>query len=163
LQRPQVGANRKLLRGKSETLLEERNLAGAVGQEDLKLLLRGGASTRLHPNRRASMDHKPGPNIARAPAMVPSKSGTKRSPPGVAIWPNWMKATSVPTMGVHRPTTRRTPDDSRNADVIVAFSAGSLHKIELARATSTYPTTIRIRSKPRPGQPPANVEYRRRK
>jgi hypothetical protein len=33
----------------------------------------------------------------------------------------------------------------------------------LARTTSAEPTTTRIRSKPVPGQPPANVEYKRRK
>lgn len=40
---------------------------------------------------------------------------------------------------------------------------GSLHRIELAPTISAEPTTKRMRSKPVPGQPPANVEYRCRK
>ncbi len=46
--------------------------------------------------------------------------------------------------------------------MIVMFSEGSPHNRKPARTTSTEPTTKRIRSKPVPGQPPANVEYNRR-
>jgi hypothetical protein len=39
---------------------------------------------------------------------------------------------------------------------------GPAQSLEKARTTSADPTTNRIRSKPDPGQPPANVEYKRR-
>jgi hypothetical protein len=45
----------------------------------------------------------------------------------------------------------------------VMFTGVSPDSRRPARATSTEPTTNRIRSKPVPGQPPANVEYRRLK
>ena len=124
--------------------------------------MRGGASTRRHPNRRASTDHKPGPNIARAPPMVPSRRATHRSPASVRICQISIKATNVPAMGVHRPGIRRIPEATKSAQVIVVFIGGSFHSVEVARTTSAEPTTTRMRSKPAPGQPPANVEYRRR-
>jgi hypothetical protein len=43
------------------------------------------------------------------------------------------------------------------------MGGGSPHNLKAARATSDEPTTRRMRSKPVPGQPPANVEYNRRK
>jgi hypothetical protein len=62
--------------------------------------LRSG-STRFHPNRRASTDHRPGPNMATAQAVVPSKTVTHRSPAIVMICQVSSNATKVPTMGVH--------------------------------------------------------------
>ncbi len=125
--------------------------------------MRDGASTSLQPKRRASTDHKPGPSIARAPPIVPSRTGTHGSPGNVRICQISVKATNVPAMGVHSPGTRRIPDPPKSAEVIVVFiGGGSLQSVELARTISTKPTTTRMRSNPMPGQPPANVEYRRR-
>ena len=61
-------------------------------------------------------------------------------------------------MGVHKPSIKRIPAPKRIAEVIVMFSGGSPHSRKLARTTSTQPMTKRMRSKPVPGQPPANVE-----
>ena len=61
-------------------------------------------------------------------------------------------------MGVHRPGIRRSPHPARNAAIMVVLMGGSFHSIALARTTSAEPPTKRIRSKPAPGQPPANVE-----
>jgi len=61
-------------------------------------------------------------------------------------------------MGVHKPSIKRNPATRRIAAVIVMFSGGSPHSRKLARTTSTQPMTKRMRSKPVPGQPPANVE-----
>jgi hypothetical protein len=94
--------------------------------------------------------------------MVPSKSEIHGSPARIKIWAIAIKAISVPAIGVHSPGMRRTPDPTRKADVIAALTGGPLHSVELERTTSTEPPTRRMRSKPRPGQPPANVEYRRR-
>jgi hypothetical protein len=129
----------------------------------LELILRGEDSTRFHPNRRASTDHRPGPNIARAQAVVPSKTVTHRSPVIVTIYQVSSNATKTPTMGVHRPATRRSPDPARNAENNVVVRGAFLHSVEFARRSSEAPRTTRMRSKPVPGQPPANVEYRRRK
>jgi len=100
--------------------------------------------------------------MARAHAMVASKRGTQRSPGTVRICQTSVTPTNVPTRGVHRPEMRSIPQAARNAWVIVVLIGGSRHKVKPARATNEVPTTKRMRSKPVPGQPPANVEYRRR-
>jgi hypothetical protein len=119
---------------------------------------------RLHPKRRASMDHNPGPNIARAAAAVPNSSHTHLSPATVSIFQISINAMEVPAMGVHKPTINSIPAPIKSTAGIVTFIGGrSLHSLKLARTTSEEPTTKRMRSKPVPGQPPANVEYNRRK
>ena len=118
---------------------------------------------RLHPKRRASMDHRPGPNIARAAAAVPNSSHTHLSPATVSIFQISINATEVPTIGVHRPTISRIPAPIKSTAGIVTFIGGrSLHSLKPARTISAEPTTTRMRSNPVPGQPPANVEYSRR-
>jgi hypothetical protein len=70
----------------------------------------------------------------------------------------------VPAMGVHKPTINSIPAPIKSRAGIVTFiGGGSLHSLKLARTTSEEPTTKRMRSKPVPGQPPANVEYNLRK
>ena len=126
--------------------------------------LRGGASTRRHPKRRASTDQKPGPNIARAAPAAANNSQTDLSPASVRIFQISIIATDVPTMGVHSPTISRIPAPIKSTAGMVTFiGRRSLHSLKLARAISTEPTTTRMRSNPVPGQPPANVEYNRRK
>ena len=64
---------------------------------------------RFHPNRRASMDQKPGPNIARAAAAVPNSSHTHLSPGTVSIFQISINAMEDPTMGVHKPAISSNP------------------------------------------------------
>lgn len=125
-------------------------------------LRRGGASTRFHPNRRASIDHRPGPNMARAPAMVPSKRRSHKPAVRVSICQISIRAANAPAIGVQRPGIRRIPHPPNNAYVVVLAIGGPLHRAELAWKTSAEPTTKRRRSSAVPGQPPANVEYKRR-
>jgi len=118
---------------------------------------------RFHPKRRASMDHKPGPNIARAAPAVPNSNQTHLSPDSVSILQISINAMEPPAIGVHKPTISSIPAPIKSAVGIVTFMGGrSFHSLELARTISTEPTTTRMRSKPVPGQPPANVEYKRR-
>ena len=118
---------------------------------------------RFHPKRRASIDHKPGPNIARAAPAVPNSSQTHLSPATVSIFQISINAMEVPTMGVHKPAINSTPAPIRStAGIVTLMGGGSPDSLELARTTSAEPTTTRMRSKPVPGQPPANVEYSRR-
>jgi hypothetical protein len=109
------------------------------------------------------MDHKPGPNIARAAHAVPNSSQTHLSPVKVNIFQISINAMEVPTMGVHKPTISSIPAPIKITAGIVTIVGGSLNSRQLARTTSTDPITRRISSKPAPGQPPANVEYKRRK
>ena len=119
---------------------------------------------RFHPKRRASMDHKPGPNIARAAATVPSSSQTHLSPGSANIFQISINAMEVPTIGVHKPRISSIPAPIKNkAGIVTVIGGRSLHSLKLARTISAEPTTTRMRSNPAPGQPPANVEYKRRK
>ena len=113
------------------------------------------ASTRLQPKRRASTDHIPGPNIARAAPIVPSKRGTMWSPGSVRICHISIKATRVPAIGVHSPGIRRIPHPARKTAVIVVLMEG--------RSPASCPRAQPVRSrqqragevKPKPGQPPS--------
>ena len=66
-------------------------------------------------------------------------------------------------MGVHNPAMRRIPAASKITDAIAIRISGLLSNLEPARATKAPPTTRRINRRPAPGQPSANVEYKRRK
>jgi len=110
------------------------------------------------------MDHRPGPNIARAAPAVANISQSGLSPGSMSIFQTSMRATEAPAMGVHKPAINRIPAPSKRMAGIVTFiGGGSLRKVKPARTISAEPATARIRSSPVPGQPPANVEYRRRK
>src|SRR5579864_4264304 len=117
---------------------------------------------RFHPKRRESMDHKPGPNIASAAPAVPNKSQTHLSPGSIIILQTSISATETPAIGVHNPAIRRMPAAIESTARIVTFKGGSIQSLEAARTTSAEPITKRMKSKPVPGQPPANVEYSRR-
>lgn len=132
-------------------------------QSEFELILRGRASMRFHPKSRASTDQRPGPSIARAVAMVPSRRHTTRSSSAVRICEIWMMATNVPASGVHSPATKRSPDPARDMDVSVVWNDRSLHSPGLARRRRTEPTTRRKSSNAIPGQLAVNEEYRRRK
>jgi hypothetical protein len=101
--------------------------------------------------------------MARAPPVVPARRAFHGSPASVKICHIATRATSVPAIGVHSPGISRSPDPTRHADAsVVTLTGGAPHSVELARTTSAEPTTSRMSSKPAPGQPVANVEYRRR-
>jgi hypothetical protein len=81
----------------------------------------------------------------------------------MSIFQTSVMATETPAMGVHKPTIKKIPPPTKSMAGIVTFSGGgSLNSVKIALPASAEPTTNRIRSKPVPGQPPANVEYRRR-
>jgi hypothetical protein len=94
--------------------------------------------------------------------MVPSSMEVRVSPVRVKACNASTRATSVPVIGVHSPGIRRIPQSPRNAQLIVVITGGSLHSAAPAPETSAEPATRRMSSKPVPGRPPANVEYKRR-
>ena len=95
--------------------------------------------------------------------MVPNSSQPDLSPCSMSIFQVSVRATETPAMGVHKPRTKRIPPAVKSVAGIVTFSGGgSLNSVKLAGTTSAEPMTMRIRSNPAPGQPPANDEYRRR-
>ena len=76
---------------------------------------------RFHPKRRASIDQRPGPNIARAAAAVPNSSHTHLSPATVSIFQISINAMEVPTIGVHKPTISSIPAPIKSTAGIVTF------------------------------------------
>jgi len=144
------------------SLFRAGNLTDGNAKGGSQSCLRGGASMRFHPKRRVSMDHNPGPNIAREPPMVPNRAGTNISPGSVRSCHSSTAATNMPAIGVQRPAMRRSPHPASNAALIAVLIGGSCQSVEIALNISAEPTTRRMRSNPMPGQPPANVEYRRR-
>ena len=91
---------------------------------------------RFHPKRRASMDHKPGPNIARAAAAVPNSSHTHLSPGTVNIFQISINAIEVPAMGVHKPAISSKPAPIKSTAGIVTFIGGRIAPQPQARAQS---------------------------
>ena len=141
-----------------------RTLSGVAlrAQPALELFRRTGASMRFHPKSRASIDTRPGPSIASAPAMVAARRRPTGGSPVVKISEIATTATTAPATGVHNPAMRRSPATASNAQATIVCNGGSLQSRGPAYQRRTAPTTSRISSKPIPGQPPANVEYRRR-
>jgi hypothetical protein len=125
-------------------------------------LLRCVGSMRFHPKRRASTDHSPGPNIASAAASVATMRQTNRSADMMTSLQLSMTATSVPTIGVKSPMSRKTAAAANRTDRTVMWKSGLFCRAELAILTKANPTTSRIKIRPIPGQPPAKVEYKRR-
>jgi hypothetical protein len=130
-------------------------------QNALGLLPRGEGSMRFHPKSRASTDQRPGPNIARAPPMVPASRHTTEFRSVISSCAISITATTMPAGGVQSPAMRRTPDTITDM-ARVACNGGWLHSAGPAWTTSTEPATTRMSSNPMPGQLSANVEYRRR-
>jgi hypothetical protein len=120
--------------------------------------LRSGTSMRLHPKSRASTDHRPGPNIASAAAMVPVNRPTTGYSSTLRICEISITATTAPATGVHNPTTRRSPARASDAELSAIRNDGSCHSVRPVPTRRTPPTTPRISSKPMPGQLSANVE-----
>lgn len=104
------------------------------------------------------MDHQPGPNIASAAPTVAINSQLHLSPGNIRIFQISISATDVPATGVHKPRISKIPAAISSTEGTATFSGGSPHSLTLARKTSAKPTTTRMRSKPAPGHPPANVE-----
>ncbi len=156
------GVNSSLALGEWRSSFEARKLRFRQVCYEEELLLRGGASIRFHPKRRASIDHRPGPNIARPAAVLANNIQTHRSPEIVNILKTSIRATEIPAIGVHRPVISNMPAAMQSTASMATLIGGSLARREIARTTSAEPTTTRMRSNPIPGQPPANVEYRRR-
>jgi hypothetical protein len=140
-----------------ETAGEDEFDANDAELSEFGLSRRGEAWMRFHPNSRASIDQRPGPNIASAPPMVAANTVANRSSE-VRILEISIAATAIPARGVQSPMTRRTAGPARQAKMSAACHGGSLQSCPLALTSRTDPTTRRIASNPMPGQPPANVE-----
>jgi len=93
--------------------------------------------------------------------MAPNKSQSHLSPGTDKIFHASMRAARVPMTGVQSPSIKKNPDIARAAEIIMTFRGGSAQSRKPARRISTDPTTRRSNSSPVPGQPLANVEYKR--
>lgn len=117
---------------------------------------------RFHPNSRASIDHTPGPNMAREAARVARSTQASLSAGMMANLEISITATRVPIIGVQKPTMRRAPAPASRMEVMAMSRGGLERRAEAASAARANPTTALINTRPVPGQPPAKVEYKRR-
>ena len=79
------------------------------------------------------MDHRPGPNIARAAPTVPNSSQLDLSPCSMSSFQVSVRATERPAMGVHEPAINRIPAPiKRMAGIVTLIGVGSLDSAKLA-------------------------------
>ena len=132
---------------------EEANPFG--GKEGI---YRCGISKCFRPNRRASMDHAPGPIIAN---VAPDAANIRGIPPPPALEKaihNSTTAINVPQIGVHKPKSSSIPAP-------VPIRCGTERDASLRRPNPKQnrnaAVTTRCRRRPLPGQPFGNAEKRR--
>jgi hypothetical protein len=118
---------------------------------------------RFHPKRRASIDHAPGPSIAKAAPRVPSRMQIHGSPGCKRIFHISIAATIVPATGVHKPASKSAPAPVSNTHRMITCIGWASHSLVTPRSINAIPTTRRIRRRPTPGHPRAKVENNRRK
>jgi hypothetical protein len=95
--------------------------------------------------------------------VVASISQSGLLPGTVSIFPTSVSPTEVPAMGVHKPAINRIPAPIEGGGEMSHQSVEDRLIASYSPAFSAEPVTTRIRSNPMPVQPPANVEYSRRK
>jgi hypothetical protein len=115
---------------------------------------------RFRPNRRASMDHAPGPSIASAAPTPPIKMCIHGSCICMKAHDTSATAITAPATGVQKPinsraaaqtTTKRTASAGRGATTSPAMPC----------CTDGITAIARKNKSPAPGQPSGNVENRR--
>ena len=121
------------------------------------------ASMRFHPKSRASTDHAPGPSSTNAAPMVPNRTFAHTSPGREMVFHNPRAATSDPEIGVHKPATRSIALTIASTTRMAGSLGGRVRSLVSSGAMIAIPATHRIKRRPTPGQPQANVENRRRK
>jgi len=110
---------------------------------------------RFQPKSRASTDQTPGPSSAKATPIVPNRMLAHGSPDLEIELHSASTATNDPAMGVHRPANRNIPTMIAN----MSTTGGPARGRVAACAISAAPVTSRMKRRPTPGQPHANVEY----
>jgi hypothetical protein len=121
--------------------------------------------SRLLPNRRASMDHAPGPIIAKHAASVAAATAFQGSPSGdeileIPIHPSTITV-NAPTTGVKKPIIRTTPAAIPKIWSAPDTGGEPAYVQTIPEWISATPVSKRKRRRPAPGQPSANVENNR--
>lgn len=113
------------------------------------------------PNKRASMDHAPGPIIARVAPSVAKMMGSH----GSRAWKKTTKistiATSVPNSGVHKPMRRNIPAPPATKCRMICAGRAASPRWRIPHSRRTMANSTRCSRSPLPGQPSANVENKR--
>jgi hypothetical protein len=120
---------------------------------------------RFLPKSRASMDHAPGPTIAKMAPRTACMMGTHGPPESESCADKathtLTTATSPPATGVHRPIRRSMPAPAPMSCRTMIVSGVPARKLTIAEKTIAEQVSTRKSSRPTPGQPFANVEKRR--
>jgi hypothetical protein len=111
---------------------------------------------RFLPNSKASTDHAPGPIIANVPPRTARIIDIHALPPLASAIQSSTAAISAPAMGVQRPAKMNTPNTAPAMCGAMGVAGVLLSNI-IAQEIRAIPVTNRCTSRPKPGQPLANV------
>jgi len=120
-------------------------------------------STRFHPKMCASIDQPPGPSSTNATPKVAKKIHGQAFPLRIYRTQRARMTSRHPAIGVHKPTIRSTPSAIASMSRIAGSIGWPVRNLAIPCVIKAAPTTTRISKSPAPGQPRANVEYKRRK
>ena len=117
------------------------------------------------PNRRASMDHAPGPIIAKAAAKIANARTSHGSPEceenrEIAIQALTVAA-SVPAIGVNKPSKRAIPAAMQIIGRTTVAHGVPSRMPSIPKGMIAAPVTKRRSRRPTPGQPSAKLEKSR--
>src|SRR6516165_628692 len=124
-----------------------------------KILYRYGISKCFRPNRRASMDHAPGPTIANVAPDVAKRMGIPPQPQENAIQAS-VTVTNPPQIGVHKPRSRKIAAPAPIRCGSIKANCGASLRCPNAKHNRNVAVTRRCRRRPLPGQLFGNVEKR---
>jgi len=117
---------------------------------------------RFHPKSRASTDHTPGPSSANAAPRIAMRTQIHGFARLEAACTNARIASSVPAIGVHKPTITSSPTAMVITCSVAGPNGGAPRNARTPRATTPIPAARRSKSRPSPGAPPAKFEKSRR-
>ena len=125
--------------------------------------LRVGISICFHPNRRASIDHAPGPSKSSAAPRVAIRIPAHGSPGPQNTSHTPAMDARAPALGVHKPAINDNPRITSAMWARNTMKCGPVRCGVSSSAIREIPHTRRMSRRPMPGQPRAKFENRRRR
>ena len=126
-----------------------------------KNIYRSRISKCFLPNRRASMDHAPGPIIASVAPDVANMMGSPSPPAQEKAIHTSTTATNIPQTGVHKPRSKSIPAPAPIACGKTKENCGASLRRPNPTQNRNVAVTRRCRRRPLPGQLFGNAEKRR--
>jgi hypothetical protein len=122
---------------------------------------RWGISKCFRPNRCASMDHAPGPNIASVAPNAANRMGIPPPPAQEKAIHTSTTVINVPQIGVHKPKSKSIPAPAPTTCRKAKANCGASLRCPNPKQNRNVAVTARCRRRPLPGQLFGNAEKRR--